>query len=417
MSIDRPKALPLIVGAGPVGLAAGVLLARAGVRVRIVERRAGPSIESRALAVNPRTLELLESTGVTAKMLEMGKRIVGGKFRFGSRQPVNISFAGIHPRYPFMLALSQAATEKLLEAALEAAGVRVERGVELRSCGNDGEQVVADLSRVEPAELRSAANYGEETSGYLAAERSSAGLSSPSDQRPSDQRANEHYMCPWLLAADGAHSRARESLGVAFEGSAVQREWYLADVPLDASLEEDRAHAWLFDSGGFVFCIRVIADQHPDSPSAPLWRVIANLPDPVSLLPEAKPAGAPIWESTFRVEHRIVEQMQKGRIYFAGDAAHVHSPIGARGMNLGIEDAWVFSQSVTRGEMDRYDVLRRPVDKKVVRAVRRLTWMARGESVTTRFLRSHVAPHLLEIDRFRTQAIHIATGLDHPVTL
>jgi 2-polyprenyl-6-methoxyphenol hydroxylase-like FAD-dependent oxidoreductase len=412
MTIAQANALPLIVGAGPVGLAAGVLLAQAGVRVRVVERRAAPSIESRALAVNPRTLELLESTGVTAKMLEIGKRIVGGKFRFGSRHPINISFERIHPRYPFMLALSQAATERLLEAALEAADVRVERGVELRSCANEGEQAVAELSHVEPAELRSAANYGGEAAPYLAAERSSAGLPSPSDQRASDS-----YACPWILAADGAHSRARESLGIAFEGSAVERQWYLADVPLDTSLEEDRAHAWLFDTGGFVFCIRVIADQHPDSPSAPLWRVIANLPDPVSLLPEAKPAGAPIWESTFRVEHRIVAQMQKGRIYFAGDAAHVHSPIGARGMNLGIEDAWVFSQLVTRGEMDRYDALRRPIDKKVVRAVRRLTWMARGESVTTRFLRSHVAPHLLEIDRVRERAIHIATGLDHAVTL
>jgi 2-polyprenyl-6-methoxyphenol hydroxylase-like FAD-dependent oxidoreductase len=386
MTTSRQEALPLIAGAGPVGLAAALFLARAGVRVRLIERRAQPSIESRALAVNPRTLELLESTGVTAKMLERGGPMRGGRFRFGKSHVGEISFEGIHPRFPFMLALSQAATEKLLEEALVAAGGRVERNVELVTCRNAGGRVEAELR------------------GIGSAEGSSAGSGS-----------TEHYTCPCLLAADGAHSRAREAMGLAFEGTSVEREWYLADLPLNTPLDDERAQVWFLDGGGFVFCIRVIADQHAAQPSAPLWRVIANLPDPISLLSDAEPAGEPVWESSFRVAHRMAERMQKGRVYLAGDAAHVHSPIGARGMNLGIEDAWVFSHLVARGEMDRYDGLRRPVDAKVVRNIRRLTWIARGESALPRFFRSHIAPHLLEILGVRARAMRIATGLDHEV--
>ncbi len=404
MVVAQQKELPLIVGAGPVGLAAALFLARGGVRVRIVERRSHPSVESRALAVNPRTMEILEPTGVTEKMLERGVRIHGGQFRFGSKHSGEISFDGIHPRYPFMLALSQAVTEKLLEEALEAAGGRVERNVELTSCRNEPGCVEVVLrGNEEPAELRSAANYGAEPSSeFFAAERSSAG-------------STESYVCPWMLGADGAHSRARETVGLSFDGSSVDREWYLADVPLETSLDEERAQIWFLDDGGFVFCIRVVADKREESAGPKLWRVIANLPNPISLLPDSKQAGPPVWESKFKVAHRIAERLQKGRVFLAGDAAHIHSPIGARGMNLGIEDAWVFSQLVSRGEMDRYDLLRRPVDEKVVRSIRRLTWMARGESAGSRFIRTHIAPHLLEVQSFRESAIRIGTGLDHPI--
>src|SRR6516165_885419 len=127
---------PIIVGAGPVGLGAELFLARQGRVARVVEMRDEPSQHSRALAVNPRTLDVLEPTGVTSRMLERGSRIHGVRFYRHGRMIAGLSFGGMHPRYPFMLALSQATSERLLAEALEAAGGEVERGLRMVECRN-----------------------------------------------------------------------------------------------------------------------------------------------------------------------------------------------------------------------------------------------------------------------------------------
>ena len=161
------SARPLIVGAGPVGLGAALLLARHGLSARLVEMRDVPNMQSKALAVNPRTLSILEPTGVTARMLEMGSPIHGVQFHRSGRVAAALSLEGIHPKYPFMLALSQATTERLLAEALEAAGGSIERGVKMVECRN--------LDGGAEAILESANGNRSET-----------------------------VHAPWLLAADGA---------------------------------------------------------------------------------------------------------------------------------------------------------------------------------------------------------------------
>jgi 2-polyprenyl-6-methoxyphenol hydroxylase-like FAD-dependent oxidoreductase len=89
----------------------------------------------------------------------------------------------------------------------------------------------------------------------------------------------------------------------------------------------------------------------------------------LSRLVEAEQAGQPVWESNFHISHRINATLAKGNVYFAGDAAHIHSPVGARGMNLGLENAWVFAYLVKTNQLHKYDRLRRPVDRQVVRRV------------------------------------------------
>jgi 2-polyprenyl-6-methoxyphenol hydroxylase-like FAD-dependent oxidoreductase len=377
-AVDQTN-LPLIAGAGPVGLAAALFLARGGVRTRIIERREHPSTQSRALAVNPRTLELLEPTGVTAKMLELGLPIRGGQFWRNGKVAAHVSFSGLQHKYPFMLALSQATTERLLEDALRDADGSVERGIELIDCRNEAEHVDVELRR------------------------------GPEDGR------SEHVNCPWLLGADGAHSTARGMLGLAFEGSTLAREWHLADVPMETTLAEDHAHAFFLDDGAFVFCLRVIEDKNSPPKGAPLWRIIANLPQPIERLEMARAAGPAVWASRFRIEHRIAERLQEGHVFLAGDAAHVHSPIGARGMNLGIEDAWTFSRLLLEGQPQRYGPLRRKIDRRVVRQIERLTGIVRGESGMSRFIRRWLLPRAVGIAALRNRAIKTLTGLDHPL--
>src|SRR4051794_33342467 len=98
--------LPVIVGAGPVGLGAALFLARRGIRTRVIESRSTPSEHSKALAVNPRTLEILEESGVTAQMLSLGLPIRGARVHDGNGKTREIAFSGLHPKYSFMLALS-----------------------------------------------------------------------------------------------------------------------------------------------------------------------------------------------------------------------------------------------------------------------------------------------------------------------
>jgi len=367
---------PIIVGAGPVGLGAALLLARQGRVARVVEMRDEPCQHSRALAVNPRTLVILEPTGVTSRMLERGSPIHGVRFYRHGRIIAHLSFAGMHPRYPFMLALSQATSERLLAEALEAAGGKVERGLRLVECRNVPGGVEAVLG-------------------------------------PTVGGPREVARCPWLLAADGARSTARQQLEVEFVGSSFPREWHLADAPLRTELAADHAHVFFLDGGVFTFMIRVVDETLNDRGGQPIWRVMGNRPEPLSQLIQAEPAGPPVWTSSFHVSHQICASFSAGNVYFAGDAAHLHSPIGARGMNLGLEDAWVFAELVRTDRLRAYDQLRRPVDRRVVRRVELLSRLVTAKSAFTRFLRAFVFPTAVKLPLVRGLMVRTVSGLDH----
>ncbi len=369
------KPNPLIVGAGPVGLGAALFLHRAGISARIIDEAEKPSIYSKALAVNPRTLEILEQTGVTEKMLALGLPIRGGRFWQHEKVIGEMRFEKLLHKYRFMLALSQATTERLLNEALEAAGGKVGRGTRLIGCASGGDGVEARLERCRDG-------------------------------------TSETVQCPWLFAADGAHSTVRHSLGINFDGSSFVAPWHLADLPLKTSLESNFAHVFLHDAG-FVFLLRVIDDASSHSRNPAVWRVISNRRELLAKIPMAEIAGAPVWESDFHISHRINERLQAGNVYFAGDAAHIHSPMGARGMNLGLEDAWVFGELARRGQMNRYETLRKPVDQLVVNRVERLSRMVRADSGIARLARSLVVYSLMKFPPVYRRVVTVFTGLDH----
>ena len=367
---------PLIVGAGPVGLGAALFLARQGQKSRLIEMRAEATTQSKALAVNPRTLTILEPTGITEKMLAMGSPIRGMQFHRGGRVVVNLSLGDVHPKYPFMLALSQATTERLLAEALVEAGGQIERGIEMTECRNVGQRV--------EAVFQPAGGGGQQ----------------------------ETVDVPWLLAADGAHSTARRQMNVDFRGTTFDDVWYLADAQLKTTLPSDRGHIFFYDQSAFLFVFPVINDKRTDDPSRPIWRILGNRPDPCSYLAAGELVGEPIWSSSFRVSHRIDAKLSAGQVYFAGDAAHIHSPMGARGMNLGIEDAFVFAQLATKGRLAEYNALRHPVDARVVHQVEFFSRLMSQHSWYFDLIRRYVFPTLVKTP-LQARIKQTVTGLDH----
>lgn len=374
----RTTQRPLIVGAGPVGLAAALFLTRQGQTVRLIEMRDEPSPESKALAVNPRTLDILRATGVTHRMLELGSPVRGVRFYRRGRVFGALSFAGIHSDYPFMLGLSQATTERLLTESLNAAGGRVERGRKLVECHSHADGVEASIE-------------------------------------PTRGGPREAVHCPWLLAADGAHSVTRQKLGIEFAGSTFPAPWHLADVPLRTALAADQAHVFFLAGGSLLFMLRVFGEALRDHSGGPVWRVLGNRPEPLAQLVEAEQTGPPVWTSSFHVSHRINATLATGGAYFAGDAAHVHSPVGARGMNLGLEDAWVFAGLARANRLPEYDWMRRPVDHRVVRRIEFLSRIASAESWLDRLVRAWLFPLAIKTSLFRARMLATVSGLDQPI--
>ncbi|MCA9295935.1 MAG: FAD-dependent monooxygenase [Phycisphaerales bacterium] len=365
---------PLIAGAGPAGLAAALFLARHGIRARIIDKERVRSPYSRALAVNPRTLDLLEPTGVTERMLALGRRIASGRVVAGDRLIFEPHFEQVSPRFPFLVALSQATTEQLLAEALAEFDIDVERGVALTSCALDEHGARVTL------------------------------------QADDDE---ESWTVPWLLAADGAHSTVRHELALEFRGRTFEKEWNLLDVPLETSRTVDQAHIEFLTGGGFLFMLPVVTDDAVASDThAPIWRMITNRATPLECLRADERAGMPIWKSSFHIAHRVIERMQTGAVSFIGDAAHIHSPLGARGMNLGIEDAWIFAQCVSHGVLSTFADRREPDIRRVVGKIEFLTRMARGETTVQRAAR-RLGPAVARfVPAVRRTALRTLTGLD-----
>ncbi len=367
----------LIVGAGPTGLAGALFLAVQGVRCRVVDKALEPTTQSKALVCNPRTLELLEPTGVTARILAEGKPAHRFELRKGDEVLFAMSMDELETRFPLTV-LPQARTETLLAEALAAYGVHVERGVAFESLTQADGGVTVVLVH-------------------------------------GDGR-RETVETPILFAADGAHSPIRHALNLDFPGTAFPEPWKLADVRLQAPVEGAQVYGE-FLSHGLVFCAAFAPDH---------WRIIATSGDPVDHLPAGSQLKELVWASDFHISHRIAEKLAVGRVLLGGDAAHLHSPVGARGMNLGIEDGYVFAHIAKDAldglaerlseRLEDYHRLRHPVDKAVVKKIEAISRIARGEGLWS--VVREAAPHLAgQIPPLRRIMQETVAGMDHPVRL
>jgi 2-polyprenyl-6-methoxyphenol hydroxylase-like FAD-dependent oxidoreductase len=367
----------LVVGAGPTGLTLAAQLQAFGASVRIVDRQLDRVHESRALGVQPRTLEVLRGLGLAEELVARGNDAVWVQLHAGGRV-VRIRLFGLgldDTAYPFLLFVSQGETEQVLGDHVAGRGVPVERGVEVVGFHADPDAVTSTL-------------------------------------RHRDGRT-EQVRARYLVGCDGAGSTVRRAAGIAFQGGAYPQTFALADLEVDG-LDPEAAHAFLAEEGIVLFfplgrpaSWRLLA-MHPSlqgrrEPAQPSLEELQALAD--ALTGGGVRLRDPVWRTYFGLQHRHATRYRDGRLFLAGDAAHVHSPAGAQGMNTGIQDAWNLGWKlalVSRGIadqalLDTYDAERRPVGGLVVRFTDRAFSVATSTNPLIRALRTQLVPRVLPL--------------------
>ncbi|GAB3136592.1 FAD-dependent oxidoreductase [Microbispora hainanensis] len=371
----------LIVGAGPVGLTAAIVLSRHGRKVVIVDAQEGGANTSRAAVVHSRTLEVLEPYGVADRLAAQGIHAPVFTIRDRDRVLVPVPFDGLPTAYPYTLMISQADTEAHLLARLHELGGKVIRPVRVSGIKQDAEGVTATLD--------------------------------------DGQRIHAAY----LIGADGMHSTVRQSAGIGFSGGTYAESFVLADVRLSGGVPGNEVILYFSPAGlvvvaplpGGLHRIVATVDEAPKEPGIPLVQHLLDTRGP-----KAEPARVRelIWSSRFRVHHRIADTYRRGRILLAGDAAHVHSPAGGQGMNLGIDDAVHLGETLARvldggpdSLLDSYAATRLPQAEQVVALAGRLTKLATA-AAGRRVLRNLVLALAGRIPTVRTRLAWQLSGLN-----
>ena len=379
----------LVVGAGPVGLTLAAHLHHHGLPCRIIDRAPAPSDKSKALVLWGRSLEMLDDLGIAEDFLRAGVFLNAAHLHSGARSLARIQFMLEGTEYPRPFMLAQSETERLLAEYLQRVGIEVERRVELTSFTEQGERVVATLRHAEGRE--------------------------------------EQIGCDWLLGCDGAHSTVRHLLKMDFTGEAEQNDFILADCRVEGSLPLDELSLFWHHKGVLAFFpfaagrCRIIADmgtaRTTDRPPEP------SLSDVQNIVNERGPTGVrlsePHWLAGFRIHERKVAEYRRGRVFLAGDAAHIHSPAGGQGMNTGMQDTWNLAWKLAlvqkgRGRpslLDSYTIERSAVGEIVLRNATRLTRVATLRNPLGQFFRNRLVEILGKLSSFRRNFVRDLTEM------
>ena len=365
MSIKSPQFL--IIGAGPVGLTAALELARRGIFARIIDNNApSPIHESRALAVNQRTMELLEPSGVAQLIDNEAIKLRQMQVYSGAKQIMKIDLGMDAGEQTFLRSLPQGRTERLLAAKLAEFKIAPEWGVAF-------------------------AGFGEPRNGMPVSK-----LEGP--------RGAEEFQADIVIGADGAHSRVRKSLGLDFSGESLPETFYIADIVYDQDIDRDYVQA-RFQNPGVIAYIPV---------NKRTFRYISTLEDFKSRIQHPAEVVEIVWETTFKASFRHVSSMQQGSVFLAGDAAHIHSPVGGRGMNLGIEDACWLAWLISEGRQEEYTSLRIEAVEHVLAQTKANTRAILLKNPFAVWLRNTFVPLAMKLPPVRRSFLEGVRGLDTP---
>ena len=363
----------LVVGAGPTGLSLACQLVRYGVDFVIVERNEGVTPYSKAIGVQARTLEVYEQLGLAQRAVEWGAVAGRGRMLVGGEVRGEIDFSnigeGLSP-YPFLLMLEQSKNERLLYEYLRGRGEDVRWRHELAGFSQTASNVTARVKTAEGASQIIEAKY--------------------------------------LAACDGAKSPVRHALGLGFGGSTFERMFFVADAQVDWQMSHDALHVCLARETFVVFfplkggrryrIVGVFPEEFAKEEGDVLYEEIERrIKDEAQLELDVHDVE---WFSTYKVHTRHASSFASGRCFLAGDAAHVHSPAGAQGMNTGIQDAYnlawklalVLKGAADERLLDTYDEERLENAKNLLQTTDRMFQLAAGPEWFLAFLRRSVVP-------------------------
>jgi 2-polyprenyl-6-methoxyphenol hydroxylase-like FAD-dependent oxidoreductase len=336
----------LITGAGPTGLMLANQLGRRGIRPMIIDRHSGPAQQSRALGVHARTMEIYSKLGVVERALSLGKAGTGANMwaqgRHMARIPLGEAGKAVTP-YPYVFILGQDDNELILGDRLRDWGLEVQWNTELVAVEQHADHVVATITQP--------------------------------DGSPRTITA------VWVAGCDGAKSAVRELNGITFPGAPYEHVFFVADTVATGTMVPDEVNVYLLKSGFHLF-FPMRGKDH--------WRIVGILPPelvnrPGLVFEQVVPAlrteaGANLefqsctWFSTYRIHHRAASHFRKGRCFILGDAAHIHSPVGAQGMNTGLQDAYnlawklalVLQGRADASLLDTYEEERVPIAQRLL---------------------------------------------------
>ena len=363
----------LIVGAGPTGLVLALWMTRLGARVRVIDKAPEPGMTSRAVAVQARTLEMYQQVGIADAVVQAGRRFDSVNLWVRGRRVAHLEFGamgqGISP-FPYGLIYPQDEHERLLIDCLAGLGVPVERRRELTGFEQTNAGVRARIARLEGGEDLCNAAY--------------------------------------IVGCDGAHSTVRETLGIEFPGGTYEHLFYVADVDASGPTVNGEIHVSI-EPTDFLIVFPMKRDGHVRLIGTIRAEVVPHRDlrwDDVSEQAMAR-TGIQVdhvaWFSTYHVHHRVANAFRAGRAFLAGDAAHIHSPVGGQGMNTGIGDAvnlaWKLA-AVADGRakpdiLESYQEERIPFARRLIETTDRAFTAVTSSTTLARFIRMELAPLVL----------------------
>lgn len=364
----------LIVGAGPVGLFLANECARRGLACRIIETKSSQSVHSKALAIFPRTMEILDMAGMVGPFLEKANRVTSVAVMAHGRTLAHMRFAPEESPYAYVAMVPQNVSESLLVEELKHKGVNIEYQTTFVSADPQDDRVNVTLD-----------HRGEAL----------------------------HLGAAFVVGCDGAHSQVRHGMNLQLEGGEYDASFMLADIETNETLPADQLQLCPSESGPVAIfpmsatrrrIVATIVRPEGDAPSLDLVR---------NILRQRAPAGiqayALHWSSYFRIHHRHAPKLRAGRIFIAGDAAHVHSPFGGQGMNTGLHDIWnlvwkldlVLHGHGNGGLLDSYSAERLPVIKNVIETTDLLTKVMGTPNKFAQALRDAVIPMVSHLAPFQ----------------
>jgi 4,5-epoxidase len=389
----------VVVGAGPTGLTLACALRTQGVDVRVLDRAAGPAATSRANILHARGVEVLDRLGALRGLTEEARTAATITSYIGSEPIGRLRFGdvGIGTARPALLA-PQTMVEARLRDRLAELGVRPAWSTEVTGVHQDAEG--ATVTTADGGTVRAR----------------------------------------WVVGCDGAHSAVRRLAGIGFPGAPVADRFLIGDVHMSGMPDREGSHGWQHPDGmvAAMPMPRPGRDDGAEGGPDDLWRLMVYLagepdgePDDAEVLRRLRAAFAhrtgrtdaavygAEWVSHFRVHRRLADTYRAGRVLLAGDAAHIHSPLGGQGMLTGVCDAenlaWKLALVVRSAAapplLDTYEAERRPLAEDVLRTTTAVTRVQVSGHPLARLLRDRVLARVFALPAVQRRATAVASQL------